>query len=80
MRYLNKGFIIPYETTEGEPALLRFRFYGSVDRRRVKRMIRKNFKPMGIRATNGQLNWLIKHRAYDIYTEQQDQDHTDTAG
>lgn len=81
MRLQDKGIIIPFETHDGEPAMMRFRFYGSVDRRRARRMIQKNFKSMGIRCTKAQLNWLIKHRQYDIYgNREQNQDVADTAG
>lgn len=67
MRFLNKGFIIPYQTTDGERAMVRFRFHGDVDRRRVRRELRKRFRPMGITIDNHTLNWLLRNRQYDIY-------------
>lgn len=67
MRFKDVGVIIPYTDTDGEHAMIRFRFYGDVDRRRMRRMIRKQLGPLGIKPRAEVLDLYIMHRKYNIY-------------
>ena len=67
MRHKDVGIIIPWFDTEDKKHMTRFRFNGDVDRRRMRRMIRKYFTPMGIVMDNQLLNRFIKHRKYQLF-------------
>ena len=53
-------------TTDGERAMIRLRFYGDIDRRGARRLIRRTLHPTGIRADTRYIDFLIRHRAYDL--------------
>lgn len=68
MKLTNVGVIVPIDVeSTGERMMVRFRFYGTVDRRRMRRMIRKNLTAMHIHTSNQHLNWFIRHRKYPIF-------------
>ena len=70
MKIKNVGIMLPYETVDGERAMMRFRFRGEIDRRGVRRALRRYLTPLGIRVDNQTLNFYIRNRSYDLGLEQ----------
>lgn len=66
MKLKNVGIIIPWEGTDGERHMTRFRYRGEVDRRQVRKDMRKAFKPLGIVVNSRTLDMFIAHRKYDL--------------
>jgi hypothetical protein len=66
VRYKNIGVLIPYLTTDGDRAMMRLRFRGDVDRRRMRREMRRHLRYLGIRPETNVLDSFIAHRSYDL--------------
>lgn len=50
--------------------MIRFRFRGELDRRAVRKALRKYLKQLGIRVDNQTLDFYIRNRAYDLGLDQ----------
>ena len=70
MKVKNVGILIPYETMDGERAMMRLRFRGEIDRRGVRKAMRMYLGDMGIKPCNQQLDFYIRNRSYDLGLEQ----------
>jgi hypothetical protein len=70
MQYNSQGVLIPYITVEGEKAMTRLRFYGTWDRRKMRKHVRKNMATVGIKfpGSDGKrvLDFMIEKGRYDI--------------
>lgn len=65
MRYCSGLIVlIPWLDADNNRNHSRFSFKGDVDRRRVRRMLRRSLNTMGIHAPKWWLNHYIKHRSY----------------
>ena len=66
MKIKNIGIIIPWMDPLGHRCMTRFKFTEEVDRRQARQLIKKAFKPTGIRLDNRQIDYYIKHRSYPL--------------
>lgn len=58
--------IVAWFNSDGERCHSRFAFKGNVDKRRVRREIRKAMRRIGINTTTQHLNDLIRVRSYVV--------------
>lgn len=66
MRYCNGlAIMIPWLDANNQRNHSRFTFRGDVDRRRVRRQLRRAMNGIGVRPRKWWLDYYIKHRSYD---------------
>lgn len=67
MKYNNLAVIFEWFDVNGHKCLTRYKITEPMDRRDLRKRIKKSFAATGIRLDNRTIDFNLKHRSYKLY-------------